>query len=142
MLYRSSCSTPGHTLDEMIIEKKDKKGQLRKKHRTDGNAQLYKRKRKKTKDNNEKPRDRWRHTVGRSVSAGAALCCPGGSILTIEELTRLFANLHDGTPGPHLGHDAAGSPHVNWGTVVPLAKEQFGRTIPERDHAVRVPGGS
>ena len=76
------------------------------------------------------------------MSAGAVLCCPGGSILTIEELTRLFANLHDGTPGPHLSHDAAGSPHVNWGTVVPLAKEQFGRTIPERDHAVRVPGGS
>ena len=73
------------------------------------------------------------------MSAGAALCCPGGSILTIEELTRLFANLHDGTPGPHLRHDAAGPPHVHWGTVVPLAKEQFGRTIPECDHAVRVP---
>ena len=76
------------------------------------------------------------------MSAGAALCCPGGSILTIEELTRLFANLHDGTPGPHLRHDAAGPPHVHWGSVVPLAKEQFRRTIPERDHAVRVPGGS
>ena len=60
-------------------------------------------------------------------------------MITIEELTRLFANLHDGTPGPHLGHDAAGSPHVNWGTVVPLAKEQLWRTIPQRDHAVRVP---
>ena len=76
------------------------------------------------------------------MSAGAALCCPGVPNNQEKELTRLFANLHDGTPGPHLSHDAAGSPHVNWGTVVPLAKEQFGRTIPERDHAVRVPGGS
>ena len=38
--------------------------------------------------------------------------------------------LHYWTPGPHLCHHAASSPHINGGAVVPLTKQQLWRTIP------------
>ena len=39
-------------------------------------------------------------------------------------------NLHDGAPGPHLRHHAAGAPHVDRGAVVPLPEQQFRRAVP------------
>lgn len=38
--------------------------------------------------------------------------------------------LHYWTPGPHLSHHAASSPHINRGAVVPLTKQQLWRAIP------------
>ena len=38
-----------------------------------------------------------------------------------SELVLLGVALHYGTSCPHLSHDAARSPQVDWGAVVPLA---------------------
>ena len=47
--------------------------------------------------------------------------------------------LHDGGPGPHLGHDAARPPHVHCRPIVPLTQQQLRGPVPEGDHPVGVP---
>ena len=46
--------------------------------------------------------------------------------------------LHDRGPGPHLRHDAPGTPHVHRRAVVPLSQEQLRRSVPESHHPVGV----
>lgn len=49
------------------------------------------------------------------------LWCDGSAELANEgELVLLRVPLHDGAAGPHLCHDAASTPEVNGGPVVPL----------------------
>ena len=46
----------------------------------------------------------------------------GAAQLGVEgELVLPCVSLHDGVPGPQLGHDAARPPHVHRRPVVPLA---------------------
>jgi len=55
------------------------------------------------------------------------------------QLVLLSVALHDRTPGPHLCHDAARSPHVHCWPIVALAEKELGRAIPEGHHSVCVP---
>lgn len=51
----------------------------------------------------------------------AHLCRDGAAELADEgQLVLLRVPLHDWTPCPHLGHDAAGAPQVDWRPVVSL----------------------
>ena len=54
------------------------------------------------------------------------------------QLVLLRVPLHDGGPGPHLGHDAARPPHVHSWAIVPLTQEELRRSIPQGDHTVGV----
>lgn len=46
--------------------------------------------------------------------------------------------LHNGRPGPHLGHDTPCPPHVNLGTVVPLPQKEFWWPVPQGHDSVSV----
>ena len=59
------------------------------------------------------------------------------TITRVLDFARL--HLHDRTPGPHLCHDAARSPHVHCWPIVALAEKELGRAIPEGHHSVCVP---
>lgn len=51
----------------------------------------------------------------------AHLCRDGAAELADEgQLVLLRVPLHDRTPCPHLGHDAASPPQVDWRPVVSL----------------------
>jgi hypothetical protein len=54
------------------------------------------------------------------------------------QLVLLRVPLHDGGPGPHLGHDAA-RPNVHGLTIILLTQEQLRRSVPPQDaHTVSV----
>merc|ERR1719187_1328223 len=63
--------------------------------------------------------------------------CPT-KVTNKSELVLLCVSLHDGAPGPHLGHHAAGAPHVDRGSVVSLPEQQLWRAVPKGDNSVRV----
>jgi len=50
----------------------------------------------------------------------------------------LVLYLQDGPPGPELGEDAAGPPHVNGPCVRSLSQQELGGPIPQRHHAVGI----
>ena len=52
------------------------------------------------------------------------------------QLVLLRVPLHDGGPGPHLGHDAA-RPYVHGWAIILLTQEQL-RSVPQGDHTVGV----
>ena len=57
------------------------------------------------------------------------------------QLMLVRVSLHDGGPGPHLGHDAPGPPHVHGRPVVPLPQQQLGGAVPQGHHPVGVSVG-
>ena len=54
------------------------------------------------------------------------------------KLHNLVVSLKDGSSSEQLDHDAPSTPHVDFWSVGGRPKDEFRRTIPKGDHAVRV----
>ena len=59
--------------------------------------------------------------------------------MIVVQIKNFQTNLHDGASGPHFGHDAARTPHVDRRAVIALPEQKFRGPIPECDDPVRVP---